>query len=229
MDNIDIDDILNVIDGNTYEHDQFNSIQYRPPHIQSPVTRTTRLVSPINPVTDNVTPHNMSSRPTEPIRSRTIDPTNIVNAVGSSESESKEMISNMLEQLSKEVRSNLDTKHANTTKKSQPKTKDTQSVDSVSTIVDATQEQDTAQTQQGSHLTVLFGYSIPTSTIYFILILAAIAVVIYFLTSDSDKKDKRQPQYMPDRSRPARYDRPDRLPDRLPDRPDIHDRPDEDN
>lgn len=44
---------------------------------------------------------------------------------------------------------------------------------------------------QKSHLTTFFGYSIPTSTLYFIIVLVLIAIGLYFLTAEK-KKDKEK-------------------------------------
>ena len=44
---------------------------------------------------------------------------------------------------------------------------------------------------KNSHMTSLMGYSIPSSTLYFIIVLIIIATGLYFLTSDK-KKDKEK-------------------------------------
>jgi hypothetical protein len=44
---------------------------------------------------------------------------------------------------------------------------------------------------ENSHLTSIMGYNIPTSTLYFIIVLVAIAVGLYFMTTDR-KKDKEK-------------------------------------
>ncbi|VBB17882.1 hypothetical protein YASMINEVIRUS_345 [Yasminevirus sp. GU-2018] len=41
-----------------------------------------------------------------------------------------------------------------------------------------------------SHLTNIFGYNIPTSTLYFIIVLVIIAVGLYFLTAERKKPNK---------------------------------------
>ena len=41
-----------------------------------------------------------------------------------------------------------------------------------------------------SHLTSIFGYNIPTSTLYFIIVLVIIAVGLYFLTAERKKPNK---------------------------------------
>jgi hypothetical protein len=43
---------------------------------------------------------------------------------------------------------------------------------------------------QKTHLTSLFGYSIPISTIYFIIILVVIAIALYFLTAERKRENK---------------------------------------
>ena len=43
-----------------------------------------------------------------------------------------------------------------------------------------------------SHLTTIFGYSIPTTTLYFIIILAIIAIALYFLTAEKKKSSKEK-------------------------------------
>lgn len=45
-------------------------------------------------------------------------------------------------------------------------------------------------TQQPTHLTNLFGYNIPTSTLYFIIVLVLIAVGLFFLTAEKKKPIK---------------------------------------
>lgn len=44
---------------------------------------------------------------------------------------------------------------------------------------------------QKSHMTSLMGYNIPTSTLYFIIVMVIIAVAVYFLTAEK-KKDKEK-------------------------------------
>jgi len=41
-----------------------------------------------------------------------------------------------------------------------------------------------------SHLTSIFGYNIPISTLYFIIVLAIISVALYFLTGAKRKENK---------------------------------------
>jgi hypothetical protein len=55
--------------------------------------------------------------------------------------------------------------------------------------VDATSSENTLQvTPSGINMTSLMGYNIPTSTLYFIIVLIVIAVALYFLTAK--KKDR---------------------------------------
>lgn len=169
MNNVDINDILKAVNGmnNVDNKDVLSNLQHRSPvcvqRINADKMKTNSPIS--NTDTSSTRIINMP-----------IDPTHSVSSTETHQSNNTLDMTAMNDMLNDII----------------AKTKANQKIVSNDTPANLTTKTTAMPIEltmnDNSHLTCLFGYNIPTTTLYFILVLICIAVAFYFVTNKQKKK-----------------------------------------
>lgn len=177
MEKTDIDDIFKVINGCNNELLSDN-LKLRTPVIQNSKSKTncTPNVCPDNKVLNNLP----ISMPTDPVKSVSSSDSITTPNVNLNTNVTNEQLNKMLSLL--QNTKNLDINSLNEIKQ--------KTVNSNNKVV---QKSQTNNNQKSELVTNIFGCNVPTSTIYFVLVLSVIAVGLYFMTAKKrvNKKKKK--------------------------------------